>query len=200
MLLEVHFYRFGVFVFFVIFCYFGYYDYISSLYSSIPVQYFFIVNETGISIAEYSLYDYEFLSILKVCDSFYEVNKLLLSVCLNDHFWSTEIIRLIRVIVTVLCAFLLISLMVELVERRFLVFLVVLEVVLVLLTSLIVFGGIMSTVNVGGQYCAALCIFASGGADTALILALFMTYYRVTGQTEILDFVEEKNVNRASLG
>ena len=59
------------------------------------------------------------------------------------------------------------------------------EVLLVFLATLVVLTGSTAGFNIRAHYNTALCILAAGGADTALALALFMTYFKISGETTL---------------
>jgi len=102
-----------------------------------------------------------------------------------EPFYSTMTLEVFRLVVFVVCFLTVMALIGEWGEKRVLAFLVMVEVLLVFLAVLIVLFGASAGFNISAHYNAALCTLAAGGADTALALALFMTYYKASGETTL---------------
>jgi NADH:ubiquinone oxidoreductase subunit K len=115
-----------------------------------------------------------------------ELPKLdfILSVTANttEPLWSSFTLESLRIFIFIACFLTMLSLIGEHGEKRILAFLVLVEVLLVSLATLLVLTGASANINVSAHYNAALCILAAGGADTALALAIFMTYFKVCGK------------------
>lgn len=103
----------------------------------------------------------------------------------GEPIWSTITVEIIRTIIFGICFLTLLALVGEWGEKRVLAFLVMMEVLLVFLAALLVLTGSTAGFNVSSYYTTALCILAAGGADTALALALFMTYFKASGETTL---------------
>lgn len=104
---------------------------------------------------------------------------------LGEVVWSTGTLEIFRVVVFVVSFLTILALIGEWGEKRILAFLVLMEVLLVLLATLLVLWGARAATNTRSYYRRALCILAAGGADTALALALFMTYFKASGETTL---------------
>jgi NADH:ubiquinone oxidoreductase subunit K len=106
---------------------------------------------------------------------------------LGDPVWSvlTSELQFLRLVILLAFFLTLLSVVGWWGEKQILAFLVMMEVLLVFLTILIVLLGAGADFNNSAYYNSALCILAAGGADTALALALFMTYYKVTGSSTL---------------
>jgi NADH:ubiquinone oxidoreductase subunit K len=106
---------------------------------------------------------------------------------LGDPVWSvlTSEFQFLRLVILLAFFLTLLSVLGWWGEKQILAFLVMMEVLLVFLSILIVLLGATADFNTSAYYNSALCILAAGGADTALALALFMTYYKVTGNSTL---------------
>jgi hypothetical protein len=104
---------------------------------------------------------------------------------LGEPLWSSFTLEIFRVVVFTVCFLTLLALIGEWGEKRILAFLVMMEVLLVFLATLLVLIGSSAGFNISAHYNAALCILAAGGSDTALALALFMTYFKASGETTL---------------
>jgi NADH:ubiquinone oxidoreductase subunit K len=103
----------------------------------------------------------------------------------DSVIWSATTTEGFRILIFLLCALTVFGLIEELEEKRILVFLVMMEVILVLLSVSLLLLGLTAGFNTSAYYNTALCILAAGGADTALALAIFMTYFKVSGLTTL---------------
>lgn len=103
----------------------------------------------------------------------------------GEGVWSSVTLEVLRLVVFTICFLTLLALVGEWGEKRVLAFLVMVEVLLVCLACLVVLTGASAGYNISAHYNTALCILAAGGADTALALALFMTYYKASGETTL---------------
>lgn len=103
----------------------------------------------------------------------------------GEPIWSTFTLEVLRLVVFTTCFLTILALIGEFGEKRILAFLIMMEVLLVFLAVLLVLSGASAGFNTAAYYNTALCILAAGGADTALALALFMTYFKVTGRTTL---------------
>ena len=70
-------------------------------------------------------------------------------------------------------------------EKHILPFLITIEVIIVFLLIILLLGAKSIVRGVGSGYIAVLTIIAAGGASTALSLALFISYFKVTGKFKI---------------
>ena len=100
----------------------------------------------------------------------------------SEPLWSSFTLESLRIFIFIVCFLTMLSLIGEHGEKRILAFLILVEVLLVSLATLLVLTGASANMNVSAHYNAALCILAAGGADTALALAIFMTYFKVCGK------------------
>ena len=109
---------------------------------------------------------------------------LILSVTADtkEPLWSSFTLEILRIFIFIVCFLTMLSLIGEHGEKRVLAFLILVEVLLVSLAALLILTGASANMNVSAHYNAALCILAAGGADTALALAVFMTYFKVCGK------------------
>lgn len=85
--------------------------------------------------------------------------------------------------ILILCFLSILSFLGEFGEKRFLAFLILMEILLVMLSTVLLLYGLELGINVSASYTTTLCVLASGGADTALALALFIAYFKVSGKT-----------------
>lgn len=106
-------------------------------------------------------------------------------ISLGEPIWSSFSLEVLRLSVFLVCFLTLMALIGEWGEKRVLAFLVMVEVLLVSLAVLMVLNGSSAGFNISAHYNAALCVLAAGGADTALALALFMTFYKASGETTL---------------
>lgn len=100
----------------------------------------------------------------------------------SEPLWSSFTLESLRIFIFIVCFLTMLSLIGEHGEKRILAFLILVEVLLVSLATLLVLTGASANINISAHYNAALCILAAGGADTALALAIFMTYFKVCGK------------------
>jgi NADH:ubiquinone oxidoreductase subunit K len=77
-------------------------------------------------------------------------------------------------------------------EKRILVFFIYFELIQLLLATMLILGALFQPVGQPAYLTMALILLGASGAETAIFLALFMRYFRLTGLTT---FMYNKNKN-----
>lgn len=73
-------------------------------------------------------------------------------------------------------------------ERRILVFFIYFELIHLLLATLLLVGALVDPLSRGMFITTALLIIGASGAETALFLALFIRFFKLTGSITFLNF------------
>jgi len=79
-------------------------------------------------------------------------------------------------------------------EKRILVFFIYFELIQLLLATILILGALFQPVGQPVYLTTALILLGASGAETAIFLALFIRYFRLTGLTT---FMYNKNKNNA---
>lgn len=121
------------------------------------------------------------------------LDNQLLVVWINNEIYRVCFFLILEGIVLVLISEIFYSLIIDDRERRILVFFIYFELIHLLLAVLLLGGALLDTGSRDIFITTALLIIGASGAETALFLALFIRFFKLTGSITFLDLRKLKN-------
>lgn len=117
---------------------------------------------------------------------------ILIVAWVNNEIYRVCFFLIVEGIVLVLISEIFYSLIIDDRERRILVFFIYFELIHLLLASLLLGGALLDNGSRDIFITSALLIIGASGAETALFLALFIRFFKLTGSITFLDLRQFK--------